>query len=74
MHGFLFPGVVLIDSGNHTGVQKCRERGSKGSDKPPFKPGFILNIANYLSNHYNSLHRMNGVENPSPHIILINLK
>ena len=31
--------------------QRRREKGSKGSDEnTPFNPGFILKIANYLSN------------------------
>ena len=42
MHG-LFACSYIIARGVGRG-------GSKGSDKPPFNPEFILKIANYLSN------------------------
>ena len=45
--------------------------GSKGLDEPPFKPGFILKTANYLSSFNGKLFQ---VENPCLHIMLINLK
>ena len=31
-------------------AQRLGRGGSKGSDEPPFNPGFILKIANYLGN------------------------
>ena len=49
-----------------------RRGGSKGSDKPPFKPGFFKKIGKQLASilnvfKYNSLHRFNAVDNPCPH-------
>ena len=41
-----------------------------GLDEPPFKPGLFKNRSS-TNTKYNSLHRSNTVENPHPHIALI---
>ena len=46
--GFPRPGHICMYR-TINDIQRYKERGSKGLDEPPYKPGFIVKIANYIS-------------------------
>ena len=45
----VWPSFLQITANIQVFIRGIGKGGSKGSDEPPFKPGFILKIANYLS-------------------------